>query len=146
MQDMRYHLPVSFHPLKVNCSKLAINYWADIKFPVIDHKHLFTLEGQINHKIQFIKNYVPKGTQLYFIGHSIGSKIVLSLVNKFESDNKTVGYLLFPTCERMAQTPNGRKLWPILGPLRKVVVLGAALLQQLPESWLSRIVHWFMSE
>lgn len=111
-----------------------------------EHPNLFTLEGQIQHKVDFIESYVPKGVELLFIGHSIGSKIAVRLVDRFQSSHKTRAYLLFPTIERMAQTPSGRKLWPVLGPLRRPVVWFVSLLNVLPESWLKTMVHWFLSE
>ena len=115
---------------------------------VSDHPELFTLEGQIIHKQCFIDKYVPEDVTLHLIGHSIGAKICTELLARFSASSvkrQASAYLLFPTLERMAETPNGRKLWPILGPLRKPVVLVASLLYRLPESWLASIVRWFLS-
>jgi alpha-beta hydrolase superfamily lysophospholipase len=110
----------------------------------LDKPELFTLDGQVNHKIDFIDTYVPADVNLHFIGHSIGAKICVELVKRYRDTHNAAAYLLFPTLERMAQTPSGRKLWPILGPLRKVVVFAASLLHRLPESWLTPIVEWAM--
>lgn len=110
----------------------------------LDKPELFTLDGQLNHKIDFVDTYVPSGVNLHFIGHSIGAKICVELVKRYRSKHNAAAYLLFPTLERMAQTPSGRKLWPILGPLRKVVVFAASLLYRLPESWLTPVVEWAM--
>lgn len=109
-----------------------------------DKPELFTLDGQVNHKIKFIDTYVPTDVNLHFIGHSIGAKICVELVKRYRKTHNAAAYLLFPTLERMAQTPSGRKLWPILGPFRKVVVLAASLINRLPESWLTTIVQWAM--
>ena len=102
----------------------------------------FTLEGQINHKVDFVNRYVPADANLHFIGHSIGAKICVELVKRFRAKHNAATYLLFPTLERLAQTPNGRKIWPILGPLRKVVVFAASIVHRLPESWLATVVKW----
>lgn len=129
---MKSHLHSPFSSLKLVCI-------------LLDHPELFTLEGQVNHKFDFIDTYVPAdNVNLHFIGHSIGSKICIELVKRYRTKYNAAAYLLFPTLERMAQTPKGRKLWPILGPLRKVVVFAASFLQRLPESWLTSVVHWAM--
>lgn len=117
-----------------------------------DHPELYTLEGQVIHKECFINQYVPKDVKLYLIGHSIGAKICTELLARFSASSAATetqrrqasAYLLFPTLERMADTPNGRRLWPILGPLRRPVVLAASLLYRLPESWLTALVRWFL--
>ena len=111
-----------------------------------DRPELFTLEGQVNHKIDFINRYVPAGVNVHFIGHSIGAKISIELVKLYREKHNAAAYLLFPTLERMAQTPKGRKLWPILGPLRKVVVFAASLIQYVPESWVKMVVQWSIGE
>ncbi|KAI4504481.1 hypothetical protein M0802_000031 [Mischocyttarus mexicanus] len=74
------------------------------------HKY-YGLTGQIEHKIQFIRKYVPNDAKIYLIGHSIGCWFILNLL-KDEDISKKVEkcYLLFPTIENMADTPNGRFL------------------------------------
>lgn len=59
--------------------------------------------------MEFIKKYVPEDAQLHLIGHSIGAWMVLNLL-KNNDINKRVRkcYLLFPTVEYIADTPNGR--------------------------------------
>lgn len=101
------------------------------------------------HKLHFINNYVPNDVELHLIGHSIGAKICLELLSRLASESgenrRASAYLLFPTLERMAETPNGRRMWPLLGPLRKPVVLAASLIHRLiPESWLTTVVQWFL--
>lgn len=119
-------------------------FWNDLKGWFLDQPELFTLEGQVNHKIAFIETYVPADVNLHFIGHSIGSKISVELVKRYRKTHNAAGYLLFPTLERMAETPSGRKLWPMFGPLRKTVVLAASFIYRLPESWLTTIVQWVL--
>ena len=111
-----------------------------------ENPDLFNLDGQVRHKVAFVEEHIPKDTELHIVGHSIGAKICIDLVHKFQSSHKTKGYLLFPTIERIAQTPNGRRLWPILGPLRRVVVFAASLVNLIPENWLLGIASWFLSK
>lgn len=74
------------------------------------HKY-YGLTAQIEHKIQFIKTYVPDDAKIYLIGHSIGCWFILNVLkNKDISKNVEKCYLLFPTIEHMANTPNGRFL------------------------------------
>jgi len=74
---------------------------------------LYTLKGQVEHKLRFIEKYVPSNCDLYLVGHSIGSKIISELLK----DNAMAQRLsvkrsvfLFPTLQKMRETPNGRKL------------------------------------
>ncbi|XP_014598233.1 PREDICTED: lipid droplet-associated hydrolase [Polistes canadensis] len=74
------------------------------------HKY-YGLTAQIEHKIQFIRNYVPNDAKIYLIGHSVGCWLILNVL-KDEDISKRVEkcYLLFPMIENMADTPNGRFL------------------------------------
>ncbi|XP_022910348.1 lipid droplet-associated hydrolase-like [Onthophagus taurus] len=84
------------------------------------NKKVYDLEGQIKHKRIFIEKYVlPKGIKFNLIGHSIGAYIILELL-KNETINSKVhhNYLLFPTIEYMAETPNGVFIMSILRPLK----------------------------
>ncbi|XP_059352982.1 lipid droplet-associated hydrolase-like [Daphnia carinata] len=99
-----------------------------------DQPELYTLDGQVKHKIKFIDTYVLTDVNVHFIGHSTGAKICIQLVKQYCKIHKAVAYLLFPTLARIAKTPNGWKLWPIAGPLRKLFVIAANLLNRLKES------------
>lgn len=62
-------------------------------------------------QVAFIKQYVPKDAKLHLVGHSIGSWCILQLLKDQEIAKQVVRcYLLFPTIERMAETPNGKFL------------------------------------
>lgn len=74
---------------------------------------LYTLKGQVEHKLRFIEKYVPDSCDLYLVGHSIGSKIISELLKdgamtKRVSVKRSV--FLFPTIQKMRETPNGRKI------------------------------------
>lgn len=70
------------------------------------------LHQQVKHKLDFILKYVPKNVELYLLGHSIGSYIILQILQKLITENNynvKQCFLLFPTIERMADTPNGQR-------------------------------------
>ena len=69
---------------------------------------------------------MPSNARITFIGHSIGCRIILEIMKKLSSKtchngntlitnaqnlNFHKSYLLFPTIERMKQTPAGRFTW-----------------------------------
>ncbi|XP_060586139.1 lipid droplet-associated hydrolase-like [Ruditapes philippinarum] len=99
-----------------------------------------TLDGQIRHKVAFIKENIPKKTKLFLIGHSIGCYIILKILYQLE---QPIGrcFMLFPTIERMAISPNGRIYTPALKYLRwmaPLLVSGVGLLPQGIKTWLLR--------
>lgn len=75
----------------------------------------YGLAAQLEHKIQFIKTYVPRDAKLHLVGHSIGCWFVLNLLQD-EAISKQVAkcYMLFPTVERMAESRNGKYFTNIL--------------------------------
>ena len=73
------------------------------------------VEAQINDKVKFIEKHVyDQGDQEFdvvFIGHSIGCYVILQLLDRLDPKLKKrvkKAILLFPTVERMSQTPNGK--------------------------------------
>ena len=64
---------------------------------ISENPHLFNLQAQIQHKIDFIANNIDKNEQeVILIGHSIGAKMALGVMDS-EVANVTAGYMLFPT-------------------------------------------------
>ncbi|KAK7502890.1 hypothetical protein BaRGS_00005839 [Batillaria attramentaria] len=96
----------------------------------------YTLEGQITHKVNFIKQHVPADVRLILIGHSIGCYMILNLLPRIPQFNIVRCFMLFPTIERMANSPNGRVFTPALNYLRWILVGTVKLL-----SYLSQAVH-----
>ncbi|KAK3895159.1 hypothetical protein Pcinc_001125 [Petrolisthes cinctipes] len=100
-----------------------------------DTEQVYSLKQQIDHKIAFLEDYLPQGSNITLVGHSIGSHIILNIIKHFEAVSKFSfihSYLFFPTIERMKATSNGQILWPILY-LRWLVVFLAACVYILPE-------------
>lgn len=75
---------------------------------------IYGLNGQIEHKIAFLRAHVPKDMKIILIGHSIGSYISLRVMKHAPELPVIHTFLLFPTIERMAETPNGRIATPLL--------------------------------
>jgi hypothetical protein len=64
----------------------------------------YTLEGQIQHKVTFIRDHVPEDVTLILIGHSIGCYIILSIMPEITPTFSVLRcFMLFPTIERMAE-------------------------------------------
>jgi len=89
-----------------------------------------SLDGQIQHKLAYIFDYIPADKHLILIGHSIGCYMILEMLSagtKYslaQSGNKVKKcYLLFPTIERLAQSPKGQFFTPLLKYFRWIVPL-----------------------
>lgn len=82
-----------------------------------------SLDGQIQHKLAYISDHIPAGKSLILIGHSIGCYMILRMLSD-DTDHSLVQfsscrsvrkcYLLFPTIEHIAQSPNGQFFTPLL--------------------------------
>lgn len=73
------------------------------------NQELYSIEGQLKHKIEFIEKYLPKNVIIHLIGHSMGSNICLELlkISHFSSRVKHC-YLLFPVIERVEESRKGK--------------------------------------
>eukprot|EP00064_Thunnus_orientalis_P008477 superscaffoldBa00001007_g8500 len=80
---------------------------------------VFGLNGQIEHKLAFLRKHVPRETNLVLILKAV---------------------MLFPTIERMAQTPQGKVMTPVLCHMRYVAYLPLFLLSLLPEGFKSSLI------
>lgn len=113
------------------------------------NEEIFDLNGQLRHKIEFIEKYVPEGVKIHLMGHSIGAWMVLQLLEN-ESIRKRVKkcYMLFPTIERMIESPNGWTFTKIGLPLYSVFGFLIQLINRLPQLIrviLIQIYFWFTS-
>lgn len=79
---------------------------------------LYNLQGQINHKVEFIRTFFPENVKIHLIGHSVGSWEILELL-KIPDISKRISkcYLLFPTIERMVESKNGVLLYHWIDPV-----------------------------
>ncbi|KAH9487667.1 hypothetical protein Btru_070249 [Bulinus truncatus] len=104
---------------------------------------LFGLEAQISHKIEFIKNHIPRDVKLILIGHSIGCYMILNMLDRLPSNQILRCFMLFPTTERMASSPNGIKMTPILRYLRWLVVFTAFIISLFPSYLRANFFKWW---
>uniref|UniRef100_A0A3Q0SXF4 Lipid droplet-associated hydrolase n=1 Tax=Amphilophus citrinellus TaxID=61819 RepID=A0A3Q0SXF4_AMPCI len=95
---------------------------------------MFGLNGQIEHKLAFIRKHVPRETSLVLLGHSIGCYIILEMMKRNPELSVLKAVMLFPTIERMAQTPQGKVMTPVLCHMRYVAYLPLFLLSLLPDT------------
>ncbi|KAM4724627.1 lipid droplet-associated hydrolase isoform 3-T4 [Anableps anableps] len=104
-------------------------------------RDVFGLDGQVRHKLAFLQNHVPRGTRLVLLGHSIGCYMILEMMKRDPELKVLKAVMLFPTIERMSQTPQGRVLTPLLCQLRYLAYLPLLLLSLLPERLASLLVR-----
>ncbi|KAG8321691.1 hypothetical protein J6590_042288 [Homalodisca vitripennis] len=87
---------------------------------------LYTTSAQAAHKAAFLQQYLPANRKLYLIGHSLGAKLVSELLrNELIARHTQKCYLLMPTLERIADTPNGRFLTGILDCFMTMIIFFA---------------------
>uniref|UniRef100_A0A3B4YNY3 Lipid droplet-associated hydrolase n=1 Tax=Seriola lalandi dorsalis TaxID=1841481 RepID=A0A3B4YNY3_SERLL len=101
---------------------------------------VFGLNGQIEHKLAFLRKHVPKETNLILVGHSIGCYIILEMIKRDPELKILKAVMLFPTIERMAQTPQGKVMTPVLCHMRYVAYLPLFLLSLLPDRFKSSLI------
>uniref|UniRef100_A0A3B3IF61 Lipid droplet-associated hydrolase n=1 Tax=Oryzias latipes TaxID=8090 RepID=A0A3B3IF61_ORYLA len=94
---------------------------------------VFGLNGQIEHKLAFIREHIPKGSSLVLVGHSIGCYIILEMMRRNPELKVLKAVMLFPTIERMAESPQGRRMTPLLCQMRYLAYLPVFLLSLLPD-------------
>ncbi|XP_075413175.1 lipid droplet-associated hydrolase [Tenrec ecaudatus] len=97
-------------------------------------KDIYGLRGQVEHKLAFLRTHVPKETKLVLIGHSVGCYINLQMLRRVPELPVIRSVMLFPTVERLAETPRGKFATPILCWLRYVLdVICYTILKPVPE-------------
>ena len=105
-----------------------MTWYLFLGYLIIGNESLYGLDGQIRHKLAFINATLTKDCKITFIGHSIGCQIIMELMKELSYEdvicdktkpvsqtisalNINKAYFLFPTIERMRQTPAGRVTW-----------------------------------
>ena len=106
---------------------------------------LCSLEGQIRHKVAFIKENIPEDVKLILIGHSIGCYIILKILSQLNHRILRC-YMLFPTIERMAVSPNGRIYTPLLKYARWLAPIFARTVGIIPASYKRKLLEWHFDE
>ncbi|XP_067840446.1 lipid droplet-associated hydrolase isoform X2 [Heptranchias perlo] len=108
----------------------------------IELEDVFGLNGQIEHKLTFLRKNVPKDVKLVLIGHSIGCHMILEMMKREPELQVLKAVLLFPTIERMAESPQGKLMTPVLCKLRFLMYVPIYFLSFLPESVKASLVRW----
>nr|XP_043904091.1 lipid droplet-associated hydrolase [Solea senegalensis] len=103
-------------------------------------RDVFGLNGQIEHKLTFLRKHVPRETSLVLVGHSIGCYIILEIMKRDPELKVLKAVMLFPTIERMAQSPQGKVMTPVLCHIRYVAYLPLFLLSLLPDRLKSSLI------
>uniref|UniRef100_A0A672Y852 Lipid droplet-associated hydrolase n=1 Tax=Sphaeramia orbicularis TaxID=375764 RepID=A0A672Y852_9TELE len=109
-------------------------------------KDVFGINGQIEHKLAFLRKHVPRETSLVLVGHSIGCYIILDMMKRDPELKVLKAVMLFPTIERMALSPQGRVMTPVLCHMRYVAYLPLFLLSLLPERLKSSLIKLVLGE
>ncbi|KAF2368339.1 Lipid droplet-associated hydrolase [Trinorchestia longiramus] len=101
-----------------------------------------TVNREVEHKVKFIRAHVPRGCRLRLIGHSIGCQMILKALDQLTgidagdqpADDFEISqcYMLFPTIERMRDSPRGQTLWPVLAYCRWLPPFMSSCLSILP--------------
>lgn len=91
-------------------------------------KDIYGLHGQVEHKLAFLRTQVPKEMKLVVIGHSIGSYFSLEILKHAPELPVIHAILLFPTIERISESPKGKFATPLLCWLRYALYVPCYLL------------------
>ncbi|VDM62374.1 unnamed protein product [Angiostrongylus costaricensis] len=81
------------------------------------HSHCdrFKLDDQVQHKYDPAREHLPRAQKANVLGHSIGAYMMLRLLPYMKDDFNVKNAMgLFPTVEKMAESPNGVRLERVL--------------------------------
>nr|XP_018908441.1 PREDICTED: lipid droplet-associated hydrolase isoform X1 [Bemisia tabaci] len=118
-----------------------------LKYPTVQDKpQLYDLDGQVTHKVQFIEKYAPEKCDLYFIGHSVGAKIMSDIMKNYPHINSRIKkcYMLFPTLEHIANAPNAKFFIPMFTYLNRFILFWAWVSTLLPGRLRNMIINGVM--
>lgn len=108
-----------------------------------EHWHLYGLQGQVRHKVEFVKNHVSSSRAVFLAGHSVGAYIVLQMLKELKGLDVKRSFMLFPVFERLDEAPNAWRLMWDSYLLKLVTRLLAFLLLLLPDSFKAALVSWY---
>ena len=108
-------------------------------------KSFYTLDDQVDHKINFISQYVPVSVKLILVGHSIGCYIILKMLERLHATRVLKCVLLFPVIERLSVTNQGRVFSQLLKYFRWYTPAVTYPLGQLvPVSVKQSLIRWYL--
>ena len=105
-----------------------------------------SLDEQITHTTIFLEEHIPSQPKIILIGHSIGAYIILHLLKTCNrATDVTKSILLFPTVERMAISPSGRYVTPMVTYFKWFAIAAVTAFSCLPEFVKKGLVQWWLS-
>ncbi|XP_075549625.1 lipid droplet-associated hydrolase-like isoform X2 [Dermacentor variabilis] len=148
-EDVPMHfVSVNKVPTQVICYGDPGSLASDAAKPVVlvipDHPTLYSCDGQIGHKMAFIKQYIPSGTPLILVGHSIGCHMVLEILKRAPDLNVRKAFLLFPAIESLDACPRVGLINPLITYLRPLTVAALSTLRLLPRSVQNLLIRFYI--
>ncbi len=108
------------------------------------------LDQQVDDKIKYIEKKLLKSDSkrldIVLIGHSIGCYVILKMLAVIKERNLNVNIkksiLIFPTIERMSQSPQGKVVTPALNYFLRLILLLVFLVSCIPKQILEKLVRF----
>ena len=106
-----------------------------------------SLKEQIGHKNKFLEGHISTHSKIILIGHSIGAYVILNLLRTCQrASDITKAFLLFPTVERMAISPSGRYVTPMVTYFKWLAIVSSAAFSILPAFVKEFLVRWWLND
>lgn len=113
------------------------------------------LSQQIQDKIKYIRKHFNHNNNSYenfefiLIGHSIGCHVILKMLAEIKEKNWDIkirkSILLFPTIERMRDSPQGKIVTPILNYLWFLTVFVIYVVSRIPQNVCEKLMKLYLS-
>ncbi|CAH2102235.1 unnamed protein product [Euphydryas editha] len=116
-------------------------------YQLVNNEHLFNLDAQVKHKLDFIENYIHPNSKIHLIGHSIGAWIIVECLHKNDHlmDRVLSINLLFPTLQRMAESKNGKYITNFLRKMHWFVLFLCNFLYLFPTFAIGLIINLYLT-
>lgn len=105
----------------------------------------YDLDGQVQHKIEFVRKFVPAHVRIHMISHSIGSWISLQMLRNPQLKAKVINcYFLFPALDELAASPRGKAFRYLMMPFyHPFEIFYKTVVMRMPEELLKLILSMF---
>ncbi|XP_077552196.1 lipid droplet-associated hydrolase-like [Haemaphysalis longicornis] len=143
LSEIYNHFQGSIHVCGVSHAGHDEVWKSGIAPPPNENWQLYGLEGQVRHKLEFVRSYVSSRRPLFLAGHSIGAYMVLRILGELGGLNVRRSFLLFPVFERMREAPNARSLVWNRRLFKVVTRMVSLLLLVLPDVLRCTLVGWY---
>lgn len=108
---------------------------------------IYSLEDQIQHKVDVLNEYVEGDRPVYIMGHSVGSWIMQRIVDRTKFNYKFIGFIT-PTIVDIHKSTKGSVLHPIVSNMSwfyKFVGTVSKALNCLPNSIITYLINSFIN-